>query len=129
VRGVGCERLDEEVGIIEVAAFRLIPLILVYLSMGVNVSKIETCIYINEDLWKEFEKIASSRDQELSEALEGLLREELIVDLEAAVRELVDELDAEQDFKPVKTEAPVSELVREMRNERENRLLGQQRHC
>ncbi|MEM1893532.1 MAG: hypothetical protein QXV95_08080 [Sulfolobales archaeon] len=92
-------------------------------------SKIETCIYINEDLWKEFEKIASSRDQELSGALEGLLREELIVDLEAAVRELVDELDAEQDFKPVKTEAPVSELVREMRNERENRLLGQQRHC
>ncbi|MEM0352854.1 MAG: hypothetical protein QW459_07725 [Sulfolobales archaeon] len=92
-------------------------------------SKIETCIYINEDLWKEFEKIASSRDQELSEALEGLLREELIVDLEAVIRELVNELDTELNFKPVKAKAPVSELVREMRNERENRLLGQQRHC
>ncbi|MEM4224869.1 MAG: hypothetical protein QXX93_02795 [Desulfurococcaceae archaeon] len=88
-------------------------------------SKIETCIYINEDLWKEFEKIASSRDQELSEALEGLLREELIVDLEAAVRELVDELDTELNFKPVKAKASVSELVREIRYERENRLLRQ----
>jgi len=91
--------------------------------------KIKTSIYVDEDLWKKFKKIASSRDQELSEALEGLLREELMVDLEAVVRELVDELDAELDFKPVKAEAPVSELVREMRNERENRLLGQQRHC
>ncbi|MEM1970439.1 MAG: hypothetical protein QW422_06240 [Sulfolobales archaeon] len=87
--------------------------------------KVKTSIYVDEDLWKEFKKIASSRDQELSEALEGLLREELMVDLEAVIRELVNELDTELNFKPVKAKAPVSELVREMRNERESRLLGQ----
>ncbi|MEM4572620.1 MAG: ribbon-helix-helix protein, CopG family, partial [Zestosphaera sp.] len=72
--------------------------------------KVKTSIYVDEDLWKEFKKIASSRDQELSEALERLLREELMVDLEVAIRELVDELDTELDFKPVKAKAPVSEL-------------------
>ncbi|MEM1703876.1 MAG: hypothetical protein QXQ31_07455 [Zestosphaera sp.] len=87
--------------------------------------KVKTSIYVDEDLWKEFKKIASSRDQELSEALEGLLREELMVDLEAVIRELVNELDTELNFKPVKAKAPVSELVREMRNERESRLLRQ----
>lgn len=87
--------------------------------------KVKTSIYVDEDLWKEFKKIASSRDQELSEALEGLLREELMVDLEAVIRELVNELDTELNFKPVKAKAPVSELVREMRNERESCLLRQ----
>ncbi|MEM1961801.1 MAG: hypothetical protein QXV03_04050 [Sulfolobales archaeon] len=93
--------------------------------MGIGMGKVKTSIYVDEDLWKEFKKIASSRDQELSEALEGLLREELMVDLEAVIRELVNELDTELNFKPVKAKAPVSELVREMRNERESRLLGQ----
>ncbi|MEM4985297.1 MAG: hypothetical protein QW289_05300 [Sulfolobales archaeon] len=87
--------------------------------------KVKTSIYVDEDLWKEFKKIASLRDQELSEALEGLLREELMVDLEAVIREFVNELDTELNFKPVKAKAPVSELVREMRNERESRLLRQ----
>ncbi|MEM2008694.1 MAG: hypothetical protein QXK50_05905 [Ignisphaera sp.] len=87
--------------------------------------KVKTSIYVDEDLWKEFKKIASSRDQELSEALEGLLREELMVDLEAVIRELVNELDTELNFKPVKAKASVSELVREMRNERESCLLRQ----
>ncbi|MEM1665510.1 MAG: hypothetical protein QXY06_06710 [Zestosphaera sp.] len=87
--------------------------------------KVKTSIYVDEDLWKEFKKIASSRDQELSEALERLLREELMVDLEAVIREFVNELDTELNFKPVKAKAPVSELVREMRDERESRLLRQ----
>ncbi|MEM1555673.1 MAG: hypothetical protein QXM54_04010, partial [Desulfurococcaceae archaeon] len=71
---------------------------------------------------KEF---VSSRDQELSEALESLIREELMMDLENAVKELVNELDMELDFEPVKAKAFVSGLVREMRDERESRLLRQ----
>ncbi|MEM0025533.1 MAG: hypothetical protein QXV41_03075, partial [Zestosphaera sp.] len=55
---------------------------------------------VNEDLWKKFEKIVSLRGRELDEALEGLLEEELMVDLEVAIRELVDELNMELDFKP-----------------------------
>lgn len=46
-----------------------------------------------------------------------------MVDLEAVVRELVNELDMEPDFKPIKVKASVSELVREIRNEREDSLL------
>ncbi|MEM0232744.1 MAG: hypothetical protein QXL22_01860 [Candidatus Nezhaarchaeales archaeon] len=49
--------------------------------------------------------------------------EKLMVDLEAVVRELVNGLDTEPDFKPIKAKASVSELVREMRNEREDNLL------
>ncbi|MEM1741983.1 MAG: hypothetical protein QXJ36_06675 [Desulfurococcaceae archaeon] len=52
--------------------------------------KIKISIYVDEDFWKKFKKIASSRDQELSEALEELLREELMVNLEAVLRELID---------------------------------------
>ncbi|MEM4584733.1 MAG: hypothetical protein QW611_07120 [Ignisphaera sp.] len=49
--------------------------------------------------------------------------EKFMVDLEAVVRELVNELDMEPDFKPIKAKASVSELVREIRNEREDSLL------
>uniref|UniRef100_A0A7C4H9M4 CopG family transcriptional regulator n=1 Tax=Staphylothermus marinus TaxID=2280 RepID=A0A7C4H9M4_STAMA len=88
-------------------------------------TRIKTSIYVDEDLWKEFKKLVSSRDQELSEALESLIREELMVDLETVVKELVNELDTDLDFKPVKAKAIVSELVREIRDERESRLLRQ----
>ncbi|MEM1642830.1 MAG: hypothetical protein QW369_00915 [Desulfurococcaceae archaeon] len=45
------------------------------------------------------------------------------MDLEDAVKELAGGLEMEVDFKPIKAKATVSELVREMRNERENSIL------
>lgn len=84
---------------------------------------VKTSIFIDEDLWREFKRYAINRDKELSEALEELLREELLVDLEDAVKKLAGGLEMEVDFKPIKVKATVSELVREMRNERENSIL------
>lgn len=87
--------------------------------------KVKTSVSIDEDLWKEFKRLVSSRDRELSEVLEELIREELLVDLEAVLKELAGELETELDFKPIKSRAPVSVLVREMRNEREDSLPRQ----
>ncbi|MEM4888971.1 MAG: hypothetical protein QXJ64_05995 [Thermosphaera sp.] len=48
-----------------------------------------------------------------------------MVDLEAVVRGFVNGLDTELDFKLVKAKTSVSELVREIRNKREDSLLRQ----
>ncbi|MDH5815643.1 MAG: hypothetical protein QE164_02480 [Candidatus Nezhaarchaeota archaeon] len=85
--------------------------------------KVKTSIFVSEDLWREFKKHVASRDRELSEALEELIREELMVDLESAVQEVAGRLEVEVDFKPIKAVAPISMLVRGMRDEREGSIL------
>lgn len=87
--------------------------------------KVKTSIFVDGDLWREFKKYVSSRDRELSEVLEELIREELMVDLESAVKELAGRIEIKIDFEPIKAKATISELVREMRNERDGSLLRQ----
>lgn len=85
--------------------------------------KIKTSVFIDRELWIEFKKHVASRDRELSEVLEELLREELMMDLEDAVKELIGTLEVGLDFEPIKPKASLSEIVREMRDEREGDLL------
>ena len=87
--------------------------------------KIKTSIYIDEDLWREFKKYAAERGLDVSELLEELIKEELMIELDSLLSELPEEENPELDFEPIKPKEPISGLVREMRDERENRLLGQ----
>lgn len=85
--------------------------------------RVKTSVYISEDFWREFKKYAALRGREVSELLEEIIKEELMLELEEVVSEFSGEMEVELDFRPVKPKAPVSELVREMRSEREASLL------
>ncbi len=86
----------------------------------------KTSVYIDEELWKKVKKIASELDLEVSFLLEEMIREEIGENAEAALRDMVDTFISELDFEPVKLrEGLVSELVREMRDERSDRISRQ----
>ena len=83
--------------------------------------RVKTSIYVDEELWKEFKELAIREGSEVSKLLEEAMRNYI-------VRELinVDDSDIPIWFEPVKVKGkPASELVREMRDEREKSLLGQ----
>ena len=87
--------------------------------------KIRVSIYIDEDLWREFRRYAAEKGLSASELLEELIKEELMIEPDSLLPELPEEENPEPDFEPIKPKEPISGLVREVRDERENRLLGQ----
>jgi macrodomain Ter protein organizer (MatP/YcbG family) len=88
--------------------------------------KTKTSVYIDKDLWRRFKEYAAGLGIDVSQALEEAIKEELVKD---AVVKTVDSLSKisfkELDFKPVNVKIKISDLVREMRDEREDSLLGQ----
>ncbi len=83
--------------------------------------KVKTSVYLDGELWKEFKELAVREGSEVSKLLEEAIRNYI-------VRELinVDDSDIPIWFEPVKAGGkPASEIVREMRDEREKGLLGQ----
>ncbi len=89
-------------------------------------SKSKTSIYIDRELWEKFKRHARARGVEVSRLLEELMREELVEEeLGKIIGEWLGDLD-ELDFEPIPPRGgAVSVLVREMRDERCNSLLGQ----
>ena len=88
------------------------------------VVKVKTSVYVDKDLWSSFKEYASKCGVEVSEMLEELIRDALIeVGLDKALAEMGESY--EVDFDPIEhREKTVSELVRVMRDERENSLFG-----
>lgn len=78
----------------------------------------KTSVYIDEDLWKKFKKYASMRGMDISGLLEEIIRNEILDDLSEALYQLAGPDDYQFDFEPVEVKGSVSELVREMRDER-----------
>uniref|UniRef100_A0A7C1CGC9 CopG family transcriptional regulator n=1 Tax=Thermofilum adornatum TaxID=1365176 RepID=A0A7C1CGC9_9CREN len=85
----------------------------------------KTSIYVDGDLWERFKKHAVARGVEVSSLLEELMREELGDYVDEALGVLAGSDSYELDFEPVEPKGPVSQCVREMRDERERGLLGQ----
>ena len=83
--------------------------------------KIRVSIYIDEDLWRKFERYAAEKGLSASELLEELIREELMTGLNSLIPEGEDY--PEPNFDPIKPREPVSGFVREMRDERDGNLL------
>jgi len=87
------------------------------------VVKVKTSVYVDKGLWSNFKEYASKCGVEVSKMLEELIRDALIeVGLDKALAEMGESY--EVDFDPIEPrEKTVSELVRVMRDERENSLF------
>jgi hypothetical protein len=86
---------------------------------------IKTCVYVDEGLWERFKRLAVTRGVEVSSLLEELMREELGDYVDEALGVLAGSDSYEIGFEPVEPKGPVSQFVRETRDERERVLLGQ----
>ncbi|WP_297417613.1 CopG family transcriptional regulator [Thermococcus sp.] len=83
--------------------------------------KVKTSVYLDEELWKEFKELAQREKSEVSKLLEEALMNYLINE----VLKDVDDSEVPLWFEPLRVKGESSEkLVREMRDDREKRLLG-----
>ncbi|WP_297089949.1 CopG family transcriptional regulator [Thermococcus sp.] len=83
--------------------------------------KVKTSVYLDEELWREFKELARREKSEVSKLLEEALMNYLINE----VLKDIDDSEVPLWFEPLKVEGESSEkLVREMRDDREERLLG-----
>ncbi|WP_297065500.1 ribbon-helix-helix protein, CopG family [Thermococcus sp.] len=83
--------------------------------------KVKTSVYLDEELWEEFKELAQREKSEVSRLLEEALMNYLINE----VLKDVDDSGVPLWFEPLKVKGESSEkLVREMRDDREKRLLG-----
>ena len=78
----------------------------------------KTSIYIDSELWEKFKKYALMKGMDVSSLLEEIIRNEVLDDLDEALSQFSGPDDYQFDFEPVEVGEPVSELVREMRDER-----------
>lgn len=85
----------------------------------------KTSVYIDESLWNEFKKKAVSMGKEVSKYLEEVIEEELLKNLEKELNQQVEGENYELDFEPIEVGEIMSDLVREMRDERGDSLSGQ----
>ncbi len=84
--------------------------------------KVKTSVYIDEELWGEFKELAQREKSEVSKLLEEALMNYLINEV---LRD-VDDSEVPLWFEPLKVGGESTEkLLREMRDGREKRLLGQ----
>jgi len=88
------------------------------------VVKVKTSIYVDKELWEKYKLSLAKNRLEVSQALEELIREELVEDFLIEALKGMDEAKAgEIDFEPVKPEdGLVSIFVRSMRDERTDSL-------
>ena len=84
----------------------------------------KTSIYADKELWEKYKLSLAKRGLEVSQALEELIKEELVEDLlDEALKGMVEAKTSEIDFEPVKPkDGLVSIFVRSMRDERAGSL-------
>mgnify|MGYP000253420794 FL=1 len=89
------------------------------------VSRAKTSIYVDRNLWEKFKRYAARRGVDVSSLFEELIRDEMADYLlsEELSRLGISE-DYEVDFEPVEPRGAVSELIREMRDERAGSVPG-----
>jgi type II secretory ATPase GspE/PulE/Tfp pilus assembly ATPase PilB-like protein len=67
------------------------------------VVKVKTSIYTDKELWEKYKLSLARKGLEVSQALEELIKEELVEDLvDEALKEVVEVNASEIDFEPVK---------------------------
>ncbi|MEB3757183.1 MAG: ribbon-helix-helix domain-containing protein [Desulfurococcales archaeon] len=87
-------------------------------------SRYKTSVYIDRELWEKLRNYARRRNMEISKLLEELIREGIVEEeLIEVLDDMVEEETIELDFEPIVIEAgEISSIVREMRDERSNRI-------
>jgi hypothetical protein len=100
-----------------------------YMHVGSPMARKKSSVYVDEELWRRLKKYAMEKGTELSALLEDVIREEFMDHVDKALEELAGSRACELDFEPVKPRMGViSELVKAMRDERADSILGQQRN-
>lgn len=104
-----------------------IPMSVKSVHGGLEVVRSKTSIYVDKDLWQRFKQHTVRSGLQVSKALESLMEEEMVDGvLDRAFSQAIGGESYELDFEPIEPrEATVSELVRVMRDDRTDSLLGQ----
>jgi len=91
---------------------------------GIAVVKVKTSIYVDKELWEKYKLSLARNRLEVSQALEELIREELVEDLlDEALKGMGEVKTSEIDFELVKPrDGLVSIFVRSMRDGRADSL-------
>ncbi|MGQ9782290.1 MAG: hypothetical protein ACUVQ8_08680 [Nitrososphaeria archaeon] len=86
--------------------------------------KVKTSIYVDKELWEKFKLQASKKGIEIGRMLEEIIKDEMTDNfLNQMIADTGGSEDYEIEFEPVAPEKGlVSELVRVMRDERENNI-------
>ncbi|MDI9643080.1 MAG: hypothetical protein QFX37_06115 [Archaeoglobales archaeon] len=86
--------------------------------------RVKTSVYVDSELWQNLKRRAYEENKDLSDLIEELIAEKILLGVEKKLESLIS-LDSEIDFRPIKAKSALSKLVREMRDERDQILLGQ----
>lgn len=91
-------------------------------------TKIRVIIHIDKKLWEKLEELATIKGVKVDRLIEETIHEALLNEyVERALLELADSSIYKTGFEPVKprSDLSISELVRDMRDERANRIYQQ----
>ncbi len=83
--------------------------------------KVKTSISIDKELWMELKNLALQRGNDISSILKDAIENELCLNLDKSLLKYSKYNKYDLDFEPIKPNCKVSDLVRGMRNDRENR--------
>jgi predicted DNA-binding protein len=86
--------------------------------------KIKTSISIDRELWIELKTLASRQGKDVSSTLKDAIENELISDLNKSLAKYSIMNTSDLDFEPIKIDRGISDLVRSMRDDRENSISG-----
>ncbi len=84
--------------------------------------KVKTSISIDNEIWMELKNLALQRGKDISSLLKDVIENELYLDLDKSLMKYSKQVNSNLDFDPIKPKSNVSDLVRSMRDDRENRI-------
>ncbi len=84
--------------------------------------KVKTSISIDNEIWMELKNLALQRGKDISSLLKDVIENELYLDLDKSLMKYSKQVNSNLDFDPIKPKSKVSDLVRSMRDDRENRI-------
>ena len=84
--------------------------------------KVKTSISIDNEVWMELKNLALQRGKDISSILKDAIENELYLDLDKSLMKYSKYGKSDLDFEPIKPNSEISDLVRSMRDDRENRI-------
>jgi predicted transcriptional regulator len=84
--------------------------------------KVKTSISIDNEIWIELKNLALQRGKDISSILKDAIENELYLDLDKSLMKYSKYGKSDLDFEPIKPNSEISDLVRSMRDDRENRI-------
>ena len=84
--------------------------------------KVKASMSIDEEIWMELKNLALQRGKDISSILKDAIENELCLDLDKFLMKYSKYGKSDLDFEPIKPNGKISDLMRSMRDDRENRI-------